>query len=286
MSVGGSQGYARWAGPVVVVIVEVMDDTSTNINTDCPSRGRRFVLRWAACAVLVAGVITATRLTTHAGDSTEQGHATSPATPSAQDASITPPADPQDQPGPGFGTGDLLAAFDGVVEDLFGRSTLDPSATVTADPNADPAGWVTTAGFGAAGGRWTIDHPADWEPDEVRPGVVLFSAPNYSDVVGVITRPYTRPLSQEADRDLDQIMQGMPDATLVAVDDVNFASREAIRAELRYTNPDGHPAAVKVIWIRDDDTLYVIAGEAGLDQSDLQATVDRSLNSFTIFEVA
>lgn len=271
---------------MVVVIVEVMADTSNNINTDCPSRGRRFVLRWAACAVLVAGVITASRLTAHAGDSAEQAHTTIPAMPSVEEPPTTPPADPEDQAPLGFGTHDPLAAFDGLVDELFGRSILDPSATDAADPSADPAGWITTAGFGAGGGRWTIAHPAEWEPDEVRPGVVLFSAPDYSDVVAVITRPFTGPLSEEADRDLDQMMQGMSDAVLVGVDDVDFAGREAIRAELGYTNPDGQLAAVNVIWIRDGNTLYVIAGEAGIDQSDLQVTVDRSLNSFAMSEAA
>jgi len=261
-----------------------MDDITTN--TARPTaRPTRFMLRWVACTLLVAGVFLASRLTNDTNDPAQSADTTATTRPSTADPATTT-ASPEEDLNSGVGSGDVFAAFDGLVEDLFGPPRPDDASAD--DGNASPgyADWATTSGDGATGGTWSMTYPTEWQLDDTTPGVTMFSAPDYPSVATVITRPYTGPMDPEVARDLDQIMQGMPDGTLVSLETVDFDGRDATRAGLGYTNPAGQLAAVNVIWIRDGSTLYLLAGEAGVDRPELQATVDRALNSFTITEPA
>lgn len=263
-----------------------MDD----ITEETPSTARRsrsLLLRWAACTFLVAGVFVAARLTVHASDSADTARSATPLIPSNEPDVTEPPdttEDPEAQPQMEGDADDLLAVFNGVLEDLLDDSTPYSDESGATATESSSTGWDNTGGLGASGGEWSMSYPAEWTVDEVSADITMFSAPDYPEVAVVMTRPYSGSLDDEASADLDQLLQGMPDGIVVSFDTIDVEGRDAIRAGLGYTNPDGQPAAVNVIWIHDGDTLYVIAGEAGVDQHELQATVDQALDSFTISE--
>jgi len=251
-----------------------------------PPRRLAFVLRWAACAVLIGGVFATSRLMAD-GDRERDA----PLAPTEESPSAAPASSQGADDGESLGLDDQLEIFDEVIEEILGLGSNDPSATDSAnDPPAvdrdDPSEseWPTVGGDGAGGGSWTITHPTEWQVSNPTSGFVHFSAPDYPNIASVVTRPYVGPLEDEAKEDIDQLMPYLSDGVVVALDNVEIQGREAVRADLDYTNPTGGPARASVLWIRDGDTLYLVTGEAPHDRPDLQELVDQVLNSFLIGE--
>lgn len=258
------------------------DDPSQTASPFSHSR-RDLLLRSVAACLVVVAVFAVARLNAgdNAGDEAPLTITTDraprrPATTDLTPATPAAPADPYDAPQ--VGGSDPLDSLGKVMDEMFGTSE-EPSVD---DNGESPDGQRTYRGAGAAGGTWSVSHPASWAPTEAQPGFTLFASPAYSDIALVVTRPYVGPLSHEAERDLTESVAAM-DAELVDIEDAELAGQPAIRARLRYVDSRGDDSMVTVAWVTDGhDSLYVVATDvpatAGADE---QAEAEAFMDSFT-----
>lgn len=258
------------------------DDPSQTASRFSHSRGDLLVRSMAAFVVVVA-VFAAARA--RAGDNHGDGGRLAISTKGApRRASTTErtapttaaPAHPDDAPD--VGGSDPLDSLDKIMDEVFGTSAKVPSDRT----QGSPAAQRTYTGTGAAGGTWSVSHPASWAPTEAQPGFTLFASPEYPDIALVVTRPYVGPLSHEVERDLAESVAAM-DAELVDIEDTELSGQPAIRARLRYVDSRGDDSLVTVAWVTDGhDSLYVVATDvpatAGADE---QAEAEAFMDSFT-----
>lgn len=244
---------------------------------------RDLLLRSMAAFVVVVAVFAVARVP--AGDNggdggrlaiSTEGASRHAATTDRTPATTAAPAEPEDAPD--VGGSDPLDSLDKIMDEVFATSAKAPSGRT----EGSPAAQRTYRGTGAAGGTWSVSHPASWAPTEAQPGFTLFASPDYPDIALVVTRPYVGPLSHEAERDLTESVAAM-EAELVDVEDTELSGQPAIRARLRYVDSRGDDAIVTVAWVTDGhDSLYVVATDvpatAGADE---QAEAEAFMDSFT-----
>jgi hypothetical protein len=237
-----------------------------------PRRTMRLATRWIAASLVVAIAFAGARVTTRPDASARESATAAPA-PDSPGHSEAPPSTTTADPGD---------SYEDLLDDIFGESEPDSGSA----PVAPEGEWATASGSGAAGGTWTMQYPSEWSLEEVDKGLVTFSASGRPDVAMVATRPFVGPFEAETDRDLDQLVGQLEDGEVTYYEPATIQDREATQANLRYTNPDGELAGVSITWIRDGRTIYLIAGEAPLEDRELQSRIEATLNSFTVGDSA
>jgi hypothetical protein len=230
----------------------------------------RLATRWLAASLVVAIAFAGARANTRADTAARGSTVPAPATDAPGHREASPST-----------TGDPSESYEDLLDDLFGEDDPEPGIEVT--PEGD---WAMASGQGAAGGTWTMQYPSEWSLDEADDGLVTFSTSGRPDVAMVATRPYVGPFQAETDRDLDQLVGQLEDGEVTYYEPATIQDREATQANLRYNNPDGEHAGVSITWIRDGETIYLIAGEAPLDDPALQSRIEATLNSFTLGDSA
>lgn len=219
-------------------------------------------LRWMAATVVVAAVFVGARATV----ADNEGGASLPA-----ESGPGPKADwlPPLSPGPGPGSGSDKPEHEGA----------DGEVSVGAGAGEATTGMVT--GHGAAGGTWSMTVPAGWVAYQDA-GVTMLDSPDRPRVAVVVSRPYVGPIDDEAARDIQELSAQLSDLHVLELETTGDSGRTVARAQLEYTAPDGEPSSVSMNWIRDDGSLYLVAGDAPISDPALREAVARVLDSFAL----
>lgn len=229
----------------------------TEIAHPLPSPSRPgLVLRWLAATVVVATVFVGAR-----------------ATVADNETDATLPT--EGSPGPKAGWLPPLSPGPEEPE----QEGADGEVSVGAGAGEATTGMVT--GRGAAGGTWSMTVPAGWVAYEDA-GVTMLDSPDRPRVAVVVSRPYIGPIDDEAARDLQELSAQLSDLHVLELETTSESGRHVARAQLEYTAPDGEPSSVSINWIRDDSSLYLVAGDAPISDPALRESLARVLDSFAL----
>lgn len=230
------------------------------------ARLSRFAPRWVLATIVVAAVFVGGRAT-------------------MTEPTSTAPAITDHRPSPKTGWTIPTESGDSADTEIGGTTYSESEPTGSPGTGVLDETSATVTGRGADGGTWSMDYPSDWVVHEDA-GLTTLDSPDRENVAMVTTRPYVGPLDEEAQRDLGVLMQSLDDATVDVFEMTTVDGRPSAQAHLEYTTPVGESASVSVTWIQDRGSLYLVAGEAPVDDPALGNLVTDILNSFTIAEAA